>query len=98
MIIGVPAEVKPGESRVAMTPDGVRELTSLGHRVLVEHARQGGLGVLTFDEQADNWRLALARVRAIVEKWGIAFPAIPELDLDGVDVGDIGPEDIIPVF
>jgi rubrerythrin len=68
------------------------------HRVLVEHARQGGLGVLTFDEQADNWRLALARVRAIVEKWGIAFPAIPELDLDGVDVGDIGPEDIIPVF
>jgi alanine dehydrogenase len=36
VIIGVPAEVKPGESRVAMTPDGVRELTSLGHRVLVE--------------------------------------------------------------
>ncbi len=68
------------------------------HRVLVEHARQGGLGVLTYEEQADNWRLALARVRAMVEKWGIAFPAIPELDLDGVDVGDIGPEDIIPVF
>ncbi len=36
MIIGVPAEVKPGENRVAMTPDGVRELVSLGHRVLVE--------------------------------------------------------------
>ncbi len=68
------------------------------HRVLVQHARDGGLGVLTFDEQADNWRTALARVRAIVEEWGIAFPAIPELDLDGVDVGDIGPEDIIPVF
>jgi alanine dehydrogenase len=36
LIIGVPAEVKPGESRVAMTPDGVRELSVLGHRVLVE--------------------------------------------------------------
>ncbi|GAC1402114.1 MAG: hypothetical protein NVSMB64_01370 [Candidatus Velthaea sp.] len=68
------------------------------HRVLVQHAREGGLGVLTFDEQAENWRTALARVRAIVEEWGIEFPAIPELDLDGVDVGHIGPEDIIPVF
>ena len=36
MIVGIPAEVKPGENRVAMTPDGVRELVSLGHRVLVE--------------------------------------------------------------
>ena len=34
----------------------------------------------------------------IVERWGIEFPAIPELDLDGVDVGDIDLEDIIPVF
>ena len=54
--------------------------------------------MLTYDEQAENWRVALARVRAIVGEWGIAFPAIPELDLDGVDVSDIGPEDIIPVF
>ncbi len=68
------------------------------HRVLVQHARDGGLGVLTFDEQAENWKVALARVRAMVEAWGIEFPAIPELDLDGVDVGHIGPEDIIPVF
>ncbi|HEV2643636.1 MAG TPA: hypothetical protein VGT98_13050, partial [Candidatus Elarobacter sp.] len=68
------------------------------HRVLVQHARDAGLGVLTFDEQAENWRTALARVRAIVGEWGIEFPAIPELDLDGVDVGHIGPEDIIPVF
>jgi rubrerythrin len=68
------------------------------HRVLVQHARDAGLGVLTYDEQAENWKTALARVRAIVGEWGIEFPAIPELDLDGVDVGHIGPEDIIPVF
>jgi alanine dehydrogenase len=36
VIVGVPAEVKPGENRVALTPDGVHELVSLGHRVLVE--------------------------------------------------------------
>jgi rubrerythrin len=68
------------------------------HRVLVQLSRDAGLGVLTYEEQAENWRLAMARVRAIVEQWGIAFPAIPELDLDGVDVGHIGPQDIIPVF
>ncbi len=34
----------------------------------------------------------------MVEEWGIAFPAIPELDFDGVDFGNIGPEDIIPLF
>jgi rubrerythrin len=68
------------------------------HRVLIDYARQAGLGVLTYDEQAENWRVAIAKVRAIVERWGIAFPAIPELDLDGVDVSDISAEDIIPVF
>jgi rubrerythrin len=69
------------------------------HRVLMAIARDAGLGVLGYDEQAENWRVAMARVRAIVERWGIAFPAIPELDIEGVDVAsDINPEDIIPVF
>jgi alanine dehydrogenase len=36
MIVGVPAETKEGEHRVALTPDGVRELTAHGHEVLVE--------------------------------------------------------------
>jgi len=36
MIVGVPSETKEGEHRVAMTPDGVRELTAHGHQVLVE--------------------------------------------------------------
>ncbi len=68
------------------------------HRALLQIARQAGLGVLTVDEQADNWRLAIARVRKLVERWRIEFPAIPELDIAGVNVGDISPEDIIPVF
>lgn len=68
------------------------------HRTLINIARDAGLGVLTYEEQAENWRLAIARVRKIVERWGIDFPAIPELDIEGVDVGDISAEDIIPVF
>jgi hypothetical protein len=68
------------------------------HRVLMAHARDAGLGVLDYDRQAQNWKKAIAYVRRIVLRWGIEFPAIPELDLDGVDVGDIDVEDIIPVF
>ena len=68
------------------------------HRVLIDYAREAGLGVLSYDQQAENWRLALARVAKILDRWGIAFPAIPELSFDGVDVGDITAEDIIPVF
>ncbi|MEY2569378.1 MAG: alanine dehydrogenase [Actinomycetota bacterium] len=35
-VVGVPREVKTAESRVAMTPDGVRELIAHGHPVIVE--------------------------------------------------------------
>lgn len=41
MIVGVPAEVKPGENRVALTPDGVRELTAHEIRVLVQSGAGG---------------------------------------------------------
>ncbi len=36
MRIGVPREVSPGESRVALAPHAVHELARAGHRVLVE--------------------------------------------------------------
>jgi rubrerythrin len=68
------------------------------HRVLLDIARDAGLGVLTVKEQEENWRLAIARVRKLLERWNIEFPAIPELDIEGIDVGDITSADIIPVF
>lgn len=49
MIIGVPAEVKVAEGRVAVTPDGVRELTSLGNIVLVETGAGTGSSVSDLD-------------------------------------------------
>lgn len=49
MIIGVPKEVKDHESRVGITPAGVRALTEAGHKVLVEtHA--GELSAFTDDD------------------------------------------------
>ncbi len=48
MIIGVPGEVQVRESRVACTPDGVRELIRRGHRVVVETGAGAGSG---FDDR-----------------------------------------------
>jgi alanine dehydrogenase len=42
MIVGIPSEVKDDEYRVAITPAGVRELTSAGHTVLVERGAGNG--------------------------------------------------------
>ncbi|MGA9717418.1 MAG: alanine dehydrogenase [Acidobacteriaceae bacterium] len=49
MIIGVPKEIKDHESRVGITPAGVKALTEAGHKVLVEtHA--GELSAFTDDD------------------------------------------------
>src|ERR1700749_3046948 len=49
MIIGVPKEIKDHETRVGITPAGVKALTEPGHKVLVEtHA--GELSAFTDDE------------------------------------------------
>ncbi len=65
MIIGIPTEVKTAENRVAMTPDGVRELTSLGHAVKVESG--AGLGSSFSD---DDFKAAGASLVSAEEAWG----------------------------
>src|SRR3989338_7761834 len=44
MIIGVPKEIKDKENRVALTPEGARQLASDGHHVLVEKNAGAGSG------------------------------------------------------
>ncbi len=46
MRVGVPAEVKDNEYRVAITPAGVKELVVLGHSVLIEHDAGRGSSIL----------------------------------------------------
>src|SRR5207245_5042984 len=43
--IGVPTEVKDNEFRVALTPEGARELTQAGHRVLIQHGAGEGSSI-----------------------------------------------------
>ena len=80
MIIGVPKEVKDHESRVGVTPAGVKALTESGHKVLVE-TNAGALSAFPDDDfQAagaeivgsayDVWRLAdmIVKVKEPTEK------------------------------
>ncbi len=48
MIVGIPTEVKDHEYRVAATPEGVREITHAGHRVVVQAG--AGYGSAIADE------------------------------------------------
>ena len=52
MLIGVPAEVKDSERRVAMTPDGVRELAAHGHTVVVERGAGEGSSIRDAEYEA----------------------------------------------
>ena len=64
MIVGVPAEVKSGENRVAITPDGVRELAAHGHRVLVEGGAGDGSSIAD-----DDFAAAGASVVGAADAW-----------------------------
>ncbi|HEY0263242.1 MAG TPA: alanine dehydrogenase [Granulicella sp.] len=79
MIIGVPKEVKDHESRVGVTPAGVKALVEAGHTVLVE-TNAGALSAMPDDEYQsagaeivasahDTWRLAdmVVKVKEPVE-------------------------------
>ena len=44
MLIGVPSEIKPQESRVGLTPKSVQELVNHGHKVLIQDKAGFGAG------------------------------------------------------
>ena len=68
MIIGVPSEVKADEWRVAITPAGVRELTSAGHTVCV----QQGAGAGSSMPDADFARTGAKILDSSEEVWAAA--------------------------
>jgi alanine dehydrogenase len=83
MIIGVPKEIKEGEKRVAMTPQGVDALVSHHHHVLVEKKAGEGSGFsdheyqkagATLTERAEDvWNKADLVVK-VKEPLGPEFP------------------------
>lgn len=65
MRIGVAREVKPEEGRVALTPEGARELQRDGHRVLVETGAGAGSGFADGDYVQSG-----AQIAGRKEAWG----------------------------
>jgi alanine dehydrogenase len=65
MHIGVPRERKTLEKRVAITPDGARELIKHGHKVLIE--KQAGVGSSFSD--ADYTAVGCTIVSTLAEVW-----------------------------
>jgi alanine dehydrogenase len=64
-VVGVPREIKPEEHRVAITPDGVRELLHAGSEVLVE----SGAGLDSSIPDEDYERAGATVVRDAAEVW-----------------------------
>ena len=58
MRVGIPAEIKPDEYRVAVTPAGVRELRVHGHEVLVQAGAGAGSAIADADYAAQGARIA----------------------------------------
>ncbi|HUC07029.1 MAG TPA: alanine dehydrogenase [Solirubrobacterales bacterium] len=58
MKVGVPAEVKPDEYRVAITPAGVREMAVHGHEVLVEAGAGEGSAISDAEFEAQGASVA----------------------------------------
>ncbi|MEK6942579.1 MAG: alanine dehydrogenase [Nanoarchaeota archaeon] len=65
MRIGVPKEIKDRENRVALTPDGAKQLFDNGHKVFVE--RNAGLGSGFKDEE---YVKSGAKIVDTSEAWG----------------------------
>jgi alanine dehydrogenase len=68
MIVGVPSEVKEDEYRVAITPAGVRELTTAGHTVLVEQ----GAGIGSSITDGEFTATGASMVGAPTDIWSVA--------------------------
>ncbi|MBI5630680.1 MAG: hypothetical protein HY921_07340 [Elusimicrobia bacterium] len=69
------------------------------HRILQDAAASGGLGIISENAREQAWRRAMLKVKATIEKFGIQFPAMPEVGLSGDEVPEGSLEEgLIPVF
>src|SRR5919201_4173239 len=66
LVVGVPNEIKTHESRVALIPVGVEELTRAGHRVLIQAGAGQGSGIS--DEQYAQHGAAIVPAAADIWK------------------------------
>lgn len=68
------------------------------HRILEEEARTAGLGILSLEDRRENWREAVLKLKSVIEPYGIKFPALPEIGVDGETVAFDANEEFVAVF
>lgn len=68
------------------------------HRKCEEVARNAGFMVPTYEAKKENWRNAMLNLKGVLDRYGIPFPAIPEVGITGQEVRDVDMDEIIPVF
>lgn len=61
-------------------------------------ARDAGFHVPDVDAKRENWRNAILNLKAVLDRYDIPFPAIPEVGISGEEVADVDLDTIIPVF
>ncbi len=63
-----------------------------------EVARDAGFGIPNRDIKLENWRNAMLNLKGVLDRYGIPFPAIPEVGITGQEVLDVDMDEIIPIF
>lgn len=66
------------------------------HHEMEEIAREAGMGIMPQADRDDIWRRAMLRVKSVTDRYGIEFPAIPELGIDGTEA-PLTEEDLVVV-
>ncbi|MEO7030942.1 MAG: hypothetical protein ABI351_12210 [Herbaspirillum sp.] len=61
-------------------------------------AREAGFMIPEYEKKKENWKAAMLNLKGVLDKYGIPFPAIPEVGITGQEVTDLDMNDIIPVF
>lgn len=67
-------------------------------RQIEEKCRKAGFFIPTYESKKENWRNAILKIKSVLDKYDIPFPAIPEVGIDGKEISDVDMDDIIPVF
>ncbi len=67
-------------------------------RKIEDVARKAGFGIPDYETKKQNWVSAMLNLKGVLDRYGIAFPAIPEVGITGQEVSDLDMESIIPVF
>ena len=61
-------------------------------------ARNAGFYVPEYEAKKENWKNAMLNLKGVLDKYGIPFPAIPEVGISGEEIREVDMVDIIPVF